>query len=844
MNRKKFLLLLVSVSGWFALLAQTTLPTFWDFSNPGINTPPNGWTTGLGVNGNLTYSGSQNSVGGDGISARLDATGEFISIWFAERPGPLSYWIKGTGISPNPAFTGEFQIQESVDGNTWNVLRSLTSLTGTMTRYVDNPSTNARYVRFFYANKQPGSNIALDSVVLQAAPAPPTPSMRINAGGQNYINGAEFVVGNRQIFNFNIENRGSLQPLIITNANFSGNAAGDYQLNATLPDTIAAGSFKNYTCSFNAANNGSRKAQLVFACNDPENANYALNLYGIGGNYATEPAAQPTNLSFGNVRSFGFNVSFTAPNVAPEGYIALVKTGGVVTETPVDGVTYKRGDAIGNARVAWVGNAPGGFNNTYITANTTYHYAVFAFNGPAGYENYLTTDWLEGSITTPGKMPSNYYAGINPYNSNFISNLTQKINPHDTVFYSQYIARVINIWLARDTTNARKVVSCVYTGAPYVYEDPFLWWTGTNNGVLTREHTYSQSWMPTNQGNPYWPNAPGTSRELPEYNDLHNLFPANQTTANAIRSNNPFGNVLNATYTSPTGFGKLGSDGTRTVYEPHPNHKGDVARALFYMCVAYHNVNGFNWSLPANQNLQVLRDWHMQDPPDAHEIARNELIFSFQRNRNPFIDFPEWANRINFSNMTYIPDSNPPAPQINIIAPNANSNITVNTITGIKWQSFLVDTVEILVSYNNNPFTTIATNIWAYADSFAWQVGSDIQENVRIIVKDKNSNNADTSDYFAIKASTSVNELNVLAATKVFPNPFNNRIMLQFTNSSIKDLTIALTDIAGKELYKKENIMLEPNGLFTIENLAAFGNGVYFLHLYNARQRTTCKLVK
>ena len=92
----------------FFLNAQTTLPTVWNFSNPTIENPPTGWITGLGTNGTLIYSGSQNSVGGDNIACRLDATGEFLTIFFAEKSGPLSYWMKGTAIAPNPAY-GRFQ---------------------------------------------------------------------------------------------------------------------------------------------------------------------------------------------------------------------------------------------------------------------------------------------------------------------------------------------------------------------------------------------------------------------------------------------------------------------------------------------------------------------------------------------------------------------------------------------------------------------------------------------------------------------------------------------------------------------------------------------------------------
>ena len=52
--------------------------------------------------------------------------------------------------------------------------------------------------------------------------------------------------------------------------------------------------------------------------------------------------------------------------------------------------------------------------------------------------------------------------------------------------------------------------------------------------------------------------------------------------------------------------------------------------------------------------LQLLLQWHLQDPPDAEEIARNDYIQSIQGNRNPFIDRPTWINFIDFTNLSYI----------------------------------------------------------------------------------------------------------------------------------------------------------------------------------------------
>jgi endonuclease I len=76
-----------------------------------------------------------------------------------------------------------------------------------------------------------------------------------------------------------------------------------------------------------------------------------------------------------------------------------------------------------------------------------------------------------------------------------------------------------------------------------------------------------------------------------------------------------------------------------------------------YMAIRYEGDDGWadleinnsvsNGSAPRIGKLSVLLQWHQQDPPDAFEKRRNELIYSsYQRNRNPFIDHPEWVTSI------------------------------------------------------------------------------------------------------------------------------------------------------------------------------------------------------
>ncbi|MFZ5971787.1 MAG: T9SS type A sorting domain-containing protein [Bacteroidota bacterium] len=115
---------------------------------------------------------------------------------------------------------------------------------------------------------------------------------------------------------------------------------------------------------------------------------------------ATEPTAQPTNLVFSNLRATGYDFSYTAANPAPEGYIGIRGIGEAPTTPPTDGVTYAIGDPVGNGFVNFIGGASDtDWVQNNATEGTTYHLAIYSFNGSGTATNYLTTNPLRGSVT-------------------------------------------------------------------------------------------------------------------------------------------------------------------------------------------------------------------------------------------------------------------------------------------------------------------------------------------------------------------------------------------------------------------------------------------------------------
>ena len=90
------------------------------------------------------------------------------------------------------------------------------------------------------------------------------------------------------------------------------------------------------------------------------------------------------------------------------------------------------------------------------------------------------------------------------------------------------------------------------------------------------------------------------------------------------------------------------------MFEPADEYKGDFARAYFYVVTCYQNLTwNSTWMLQHNTYptlapwaVDLLLKWHRADPVDQKETDRNEVVYSYQNNRNPFIDFPDLAEYI------------------------------------------------------------------------------------------------------------------------------------------------------------------------------------------------------
>lgn len=465
----------------------------------------------------------------------------------------------------------------------------------------------------------------------------PATEINVKINGTDVLLGGSYFIGNTATSTITVENSGA-NVLTLSSSVVSGTNSAEFTTNIPSPTTVGATSQQNFNLNFAPTGNGTRTATLTINNDDPDESVYVIYLEGIGlDNLATEPATNATGLTLTNIEAYTMNGSFVpAPSAAS--HIVLWKNGGTVTEVPVDGTSYQRGDIIGGAKVAYVGSS-GAFVPRGIVANQTYDFKVFAFNGQGNFVNYNTTVPASASATSLGEQIGTYYNGINSSSTSFLTDLSALINPHTVVSYFNYKTTVMSVFEPRDTTNGQSYVVCAYSGERKVYNEPFDW---TPTGY-SREHTFAHSWMPS---------YPADNPAKPEYSDVHNLYPTNNSQANGPRSNLPLDSITgNVVFTFLEG--RVGYNGSQLVYEPRQSHKGNAARALFYMATCYNGVNGQNWHLPTNQSQAVLKTWHENDLPDAYEIARNEYIFSLQNNRNPFVDSVHFACFVNFSNMTY-----------------------------------------------------------------------------------------------------------------------------------------------------------------------------------------------
>ncbi len=359
-----------------------------------------------------------------------------------------------------------------------------------------------------------------------------------------------------------------------------------------------------------------------------------------------------------------------------------------------------------------------------------------------------------------------------------------------------------------DTVNT---LECVYTGriiTNYTNRSD-----AQTNYNFNTEHTWPQSLF---------------SSQDPMMSDMHHLFPVDEN-SNSTRSNNPFGVVSNPQWQQG------GSKSASGLFEPRDAHKGRAARALFYFAIRYQNYSSF-----LTGQEKILREWNTTFLPTTKDSIRNEAIYKLQKNRNPFIDHPEFTERITsisntsnapYNDSFYIFDST-----INLCANLYDTLLYTITATGLGNQTLL--------------FTNIKTNLFTKAvgavSCDAGFAGSlDLKYYCTTsgvftdtIIMDCSSNSI-KNIYVPVKITVlpnSIYNIENINSVRVYPNPSHHQIHIDLKNDIGKSV-VKLYNITGQQI--SETVLYNIVNTFDLPSIS----GVYYIEVFTQNGVSKHKVV-
>lgn len=302
--------------------------------------------------------------------------------------------------------------------------------------------------------------------------------------------------------------------------------------------------------------------------------------------------------------------------------------------------------------------------------------------------------------------PAGYYASLEGLSGATLKQAIQDIIANPSVVHLHSYADIWDIIRIADQNPANhSKVWCMYIEQPMSKIDQQQ--GSSIIGKWNREHIFCQSrggfevaLGDTADGISIW-NTTSAASVVDGVSDAHHIRVENGQ-ENSSRNNKNYGTVNSATvYAGPTGtFGSW---------------KGDVARSLFYMAVRFNGlnvVNGdpseYNGANPSGNigDLATLLAWNTQDPRDDYEMNRNNYVYTWQNNRNPFIDYPQlvdyvfgikygepWfsslaSSTFEFESVKVFP--NPASEYLYVSGIENNTNVAIYTISGQKVYGSLV----------------------------------------------------------------------------------------------------------------------------------------------------------
>ncbi|MFQ3597251.1 MAG: endonuclease [Chloroherpetonaceae bacterium] len=383
---------------------------------------------------------------------------------------------------------------------------------------------------------------------------------------------------------------------------------------------------------------------------------------------------------------------------------------------------------------------------------------------------------------------------------------------------------VIDNWRVNGRGSSVDKVECVYTGRT-IENFPFSTSTLANAPWnFNTEHTWPQSRFSQNE---------------PMRSDFHHLFPTD-VSENNRRSDFPFDVVT--TVTNINGGSKFGQNAQgKTVYEPRDFHKGRTARAMLYFVTRYQDFGNF-WNDNGVNQEAAFRLWNRQFPPDSIEIRRNNAIQTYQNNRNPFIDHPEFVERI--AAFTGNADF-PTAPEV-AVAPLAFNfgSVAVGDSADFRFVIANQGTANLTVSVSPAPTEFVLLNVptGLSPKTFASVVlrfkpttARTFSEIISIATNDAD----EPLTTIAISGSSTLSTTPIaqkpdaFALEQNYPNPFNPTTVISYRLAQTSDVRLEVFDVLGRKIETLVQTKQSAGAYSFTFNAGRFNlsSGVYFYRL-------------
>ncbi len=342
--------------------------------------------------------------------------------------------------------------------------------------------------------------------------------------------------------------------------------------------------------------------------------------------------------------------------------------------------------------------------------------------------------------------------------------------------------------------------------------------TDAQNQGFNTEHTFPQGFFNSN---------------FPMKSDIHHLYPTNAA-ANSARGNLPFG-VVTGTPTWSVGGSKAGNG----VFEPRDVHKGQVARAMFYFVLRYQDYSNHLQGQEA-----ILRSWMNTYPPTTIDTKRNDDIASVQKNRNPFVDYPQFIKRI-----TKISGNSTATPVEGVFVSRDTVDMRFQldslkyTLSIVNTGNQLVELTDFVISNTTNFHFENAMSDMGLLPGEAVEIVLGVNPQTNTTVSEQLTFNTNITGMPSVSIAllgewntVSVPEINKDSECVIYPNPTSNSFKIAWDGHDNYELEVY--DVLGKRVYFEENM----NQIKEL-NVRQFSTGIYVVKVTAGNQISIKELV-